>query len=64
MTKYIRTHNVPLPGGYMNDSTTDVSIGAPPSPDRQKLVSDDNGTTDSAMTTHGHSVLAATILPT
>jgi len=28
MTKYIRIQNVPLPGGYVNDSTTDVSIGA------------------------------------
>jgi len=36
MTKYIRTHNVRLPGGYVNDSTTDASIGAQPSPDRQQ----------------------------
>jgi len=28
MAKYIKVHNAPLSGGYVNGSRTDVSIGA------------------------------------
>jgi len=60
MTKYIRTHNAPLSGGYVNGSSSNVSIGVQSSNDRQKLVSDDNELIGSAATTHGHTALAAT----
>ena len=45
MAKYIKIHNAPLSGGYVNGSRTDVSIGT-------NSFSDDKRVNGPAVTTH------------